>query len=117
MLVFVRQGGSEVRVSLFSQAVSNRTRGYSLKMCRGRFKLDIWRNLFTKGVIGHWNGLPGEVVESRSLEVFKERLDTGHGTRCYGLVDKVVFGRRWDSISDVLSNLIHSVKPEISAWK
>ncbi|KAK4824902.1 hypothetical protein QYF61_021417 [Mycteria americana] len=33
------------------------------------------KNFFTKRVIKHWNRLPGEVVESPSLEVFKRRVD------------------------------------------
>ena len=41
-------------------------RGNGLNLCQGRFRLDIRKN---------WNKLPREVMESPSLEVFKQSAD------------------------------------------
>jgi len=54
---------------------SDRTRDKGHKLKHRNFQLKMRKSFFALRVMEHWNRLPGEVVESPSLEIFKTRLD------------------------------------------
>jgi len=68
-----------VDIGLFSQVTSGRMKGSGLKLCQGRFRLDIRKNVFPARVVRHWTRLPRAVGESPSLEGFKKRADVALG--------------------------------------
>lgn len=92
---------------LFSQASRSRMSGHSLRLHQGRFRLDIRKKFLTERVTGQWDGLPRNVVESWSLEMF--RNDSMWHSVPWP-IDMVVFSHRLYSMtSEIFFNLVDSV--------
>lgn len=54
---------------------NERTRSNGFKLHKFRFRKDIGKCWFGNRVVDMWNSLPNAIVEARTLESFKSRLD------------------------------------------
>ena len=72
---YLQGGCQEEGARLFSVVPSNRTKGNRHKLKQRKSQLKTRKNFFILRVTEHWARLPREVKDSRSLEIFKIRLD------------------------------------------
>ena len=53
---------------------SVRTRGHRYKIFPVQVRTDLSKNFFANRVVQRWNSLPSDIVESRSVTVFKDKM-------------------------------------------
>ena len=72
---------------MFPMVGESRTKDHGLRI-RGRpFRTEVRRHFFTQRVMSLWNSLPQEVIDAKTLNVFKKRLDIAlgaNGIKAYG---------------------------------
>jgi len=61
--------------SFFEFSSVGMTRGHSYKLVKKRSYGNLRKNFFSQRVINIWNGLPQEVVDADTVNLFKNRLD------------------------------------------
>jgi len=59
----------------FTRSASSHLRGHSLKLYKPQTTRQVWQNFFRQRIIDTWNKLPGHIVESTSVNMFKNTLD------------------------------------------
>ena len=72
---------------IFLMVGESRTRGHSLRIQGRPFRREVRRHFFTQRVVSLWNSLSQEVVDAKTLNVFKRRLDIAlgaNGIKGYG---------------------------------
>ena len=61
--------------SLITLIPNSNTRSHRYKISKPRVNTNLFLQFFTNRIINKWNGLPAEVVEAKSLNCFKNKID------------------------------------------
>ena len=61
--------------TLFQKSESTQTRGHNLKLYKKHSRLDVRKFFFSQRIISEWNALPSEIVNSGSVNEFKNRIE------------------------------------------
>jgi hypothetical protein len=72
----ILNGIDKVDSEIFFTKSSTNTRGHSLKLFKQSANSETRKNYFAHRVVDSWNRLPAEVVEAKSIDVFKNKLDS-----------------------------------------
>ena len=59
----------------FNRSGSSQTRGYSQKLIKQDYRLELRSKYFSPRVVDDWNSIPEEAVVSSTLNRFKSSLD------------------------------------------
>ena len=71
----IMKGGDISEDELFNRADSDRTRGHSLRVKKGKVKTVVSQGTFTQRVVNAWNGILGKVLAAEKVDKFKLGLD------------------------------------------
>jgi ribonuclease P/MRP protein subunit RPP40 len=70
---------------LLKLSTTTNLRGHHFKISHQQSHLNCRRFFFSLRICNVWNSLPEEIVSATSLTVFKKRLDTFMGDRCFSI--------------------------------
>jgi hypothetical protein len=66
-------------VTFFELRRDDRLRGHGLTLTTAQYRATVRQNFLSVRVLNHWNMLSIELIESESVNIFKNRLDDHFG--------------------------------------